>query len=87
MSEDEQATMTAHVAYWSGLTAGGAVLAFGPIADPSGPHGVAVLLADDLSAAEALRDEDPAVLSAHGFRTEVIPFLGLVTPDGRCDAT
>ena len=39
----------------------------------------------DLTAAEALRDGDPAVRSGHGFRTEIAPMPRLVTPDGELD--
>jgi hypothetical protein len=33
-SDDERATMTEHVKYWTGLAESGRVLAFGPVADP-----------------------------------------------------
>ncbi len=82
MSPDERATMLAHVAYWTGLAEQGRALAFGPVGDPAGAYGVGVVLAEDLQAAQRLRDEDPAVLSAHGFRTELQPMLQLVTPTG-----
>jgi uncharacterized protein len=86
MSDDERATMMEHVGYWSGLSAQGNVLAYGPVSDPQGGYGIGILLAANLAAAEAIRDADPAVQSSHGFRTEVAPMLRLVTPTGTYDA-
>ncbi len=86
MTEGERATMDEHVRYWSALAADGKALAFGPVADPRGPYGIAIVLAEDVAAAEALRDGDPAPVSAHGFRTELFPMPALVTPEGRYDA-
>ena len=86
MSSDERATMLQHVGYWTELMAQGKVIAFGPVSDPAGAYGLGVILADDLAAAEALRDGDPAVRSSHGFRAELAPMLRLVTPDGTHDA-
>jgi hypothetical protein len=45
-----------------------------------------VVLTADLAAAERLRDGDPAMRSAHGFRTEILPMLRLVTPTATYDA-
>ena len=86
MSEDERATMMAHVAYWSTLAKEGRALAFGPVDDRRGSYGIGVILADGQAEAEALRDADPAMLSPHGFRTEIAPMLQLVTPNGSYDA-
>jgi uncharacterized protein YciI len=81
MSPDERAVMMEHVAYWRGLAQSGQVLAFGPVADPAGPYGIGIVVADDLAAAQALRDGDPAIRSAYDFHTEIAPMLQLVTPD------
>ena len=86
MSAAERDTMLAHVRYWDELTAAGATIAFGPVNDPSGGYGIGVILAADLVEAERLRDNDPAMLSEHGFRTEILPMLRLVTPSGSYDA-
>jgi uncharacterized protein YciI len=86
MSDDERATMLEHVAYWGELTTAGTTVAYGPVNDPAGGYGVGIILADDLAAAEALRDNDPAMRSPHGFRTEILPMLRLVTPTTTYDA-
>lgn len=79
MSDEQRATMFEHVAYWSGPTEQGAVLAFGPVDDVSGPYGIGIVLTEDLEAAKALRDGDPALASPHGFRSEISPMPRLVT--------
>ena len=86
MSAGERATMLEHVGYWAGLAQQGTTLAYGPVNDPSGPYGIGIILAESLAAAEALRDGDPAVQSAHGFRTEIAPMLRLVTPRATYDS-
>ena len=87
MSDDERATMSAHIGYWGEITARGATIAYGPVNDPTGGYGIGIILADDAAAAEAVRDADPAMRSPHGFRTEIVPMLGLVTPDATYEAT
>jgi hypothetical protein len=87
MTDDERTIMLAHVAYWSRLAEHGYALAFGPVDDPNGPYGIGIVLAEDMDAAAALRDDDPALLASHGFRTEIAPMLSVVTPTGRYDAT
>jgi hypothetical protein len=86
MTDDERATMAEHARYWAELAVQGHVLAFGPVDDPDGPYGIAIVLAADQEEAERLRDGDPALASAHGFRTELAPMLVLVTPEARYDA-
>jgi uncharacterized protein YciI len=86
MSADERATMLDHAGYWSRLAQEGTVLAFGPVDDPSGPYGIGIVLAASQSAAERIRDQDPAVLSPHGFTTELAPMMRLVTPTDTFDA-
>ena len=86
MTPDERATMMEHVAYWSDLAAQGKVLAFGPVADPAGPYGLGIIVAESPQEAEAMRDNDPAVRSPHGFSAEIAPMLRLVTPTAVYDA-
>jgi uncharacterized protein YciI len=86
MSEEERAAMVRHADYWRALARDGKVLAFGPVADPSGPYGIGIVVVDDLAAAEALRDGDPAARPPLGFRTEIAPMRRLVTPDREYDA-
>lgn len=87
MTESERAMMLRHLAYWSNLAALGTAVAFGPVGDPEGPYGIGIALVPDMNAAELLRNDDPAMASPFGFRTEITPMLSLVTPSGRFDAT
>jgi uncharacterized protein YciI len=82
MTDDERQTMAEHAAYWQRLMTDGRVVAFGPVDDPAGSYGLAIVLADDLAQAEAMRDADPAVLSPHGLRVEIAPMFRLITPSG-----
>lgn len=78
--------MDEHFAYWGELLARGQVIALGPVADPDGTYGIGIVLAPDMSAAEVIRDGDPAMRSPFGFRTEIALMLRLVTPSGAYDA-
>lgn len=73
MTAEEAAVMGQHVAYWKGLIDGGLkVFALGPVADPAGMFGVAVVEAADEAAARELARNDPAIRQAHfGFRHEI----------------
>jgi uncharacterized protein YciI len=86
MSAEERAMMTDHAAYWSDLLRAGTVVAFGPVADDVEPYGVGIVVAADLAEAEAIRDQDPAVTSERGLRTEITPMVRLVTATGVHDA-
>jgi hypothetical protein len=86
MSDDEKATMLEHAEYWAGLAREGSVVAFGPVNDPAGPYGIGIVLTDSQSDAERIRDNDPAMISPHGFSAEIAPMISLVTPSGRYDA-
>lgn len=83
MTDDERTTMMAHVGYWTKFAEDGVAVAFGPVDDPAGTYGIGIILADDLSAAEALCAADPTMTSGLGFRMEVLPMVSLVTPNGR----
>lgn len=61
MSEEEQATMGAHAAYWSGLFEDGSVVTFGVVMEQAGAWGLAVVEADDEAGVRAIASEDPAV--------------------------
>jgi uncharacterized protein YciI len=63
MNDEEAATMEGHAGYWQALLAEGRVVVFGPVSDPSGSWGLAVIEADTEDDARALGVEDPAVNS------------------------
>ena len=77
MSEAEAAAMAEHAQYWRGLLAAGSAVAFGPVVEPSGVWGLAVVEAEDEAAVRAFGERDPAVTS--GTATfEVYPMLSAV---------
>jgi uncharacterized protein YciI len=71
MAPAEAEFMRAHVAYWSGLMDQGMVIAFGPVADPAGSYGMAILRLTEAADASALGAGDPAIVANAGFSFEV----------------
>jgi uncharacterized protein YciI len=57
----ESATMDAHAKYLRGLFERGVCLFAGPVFDPRGVYGIAVLAAEDEAAARAFASADPCV--------------------------
>jgi uncharacterized protein YciI len=71
MTDAEGAIMQEHFAYWSSLVAERKVIAYGPVMDPKGAYGIAVLEAADESQARAIADGDPAARAGAGFAYEL----------------
>ncbi|MCW2898091.1 MAG: hypothetical protein JWO67_356 [Streptosporangiaceae bacterium] len=59
----EAAIMGQHVAYWSELLHRGVAVVFGPVADPTGAWGLAVIEAENADQVNQLRVNDPAIRS------------------------
>jgi uncharacterized protein len=70
MSEREKAAMSQHIGYWSGLTDEGTALVFGPVADPAGVWGLAIVATESEDDVRQLGNTDP-VVSAGIARYEV----------------
>jgi uncharacterized protein YciI len=66
MTEAEAAVMREHVAYWQTLADKGTAVAFGPVADPAGSWGVAIVEAETAEEVHAIRAADPVVTSGLG---------------------
>ena len=81
MTADEAELMAEHATYWRALTRDGTAVAFGPVLDPAGVYGLAVVRADDEGRARAIADGDPVVRAGVGFRVEIAPMMELVTKD------
>jgi uncharacterized protein YciI len=69
----EATVMQQHVAYWTDLMRKGLVVVFGPVADPHGAFGIAVLQLDERTDPSAIAANDPAIKANAGFRFEVHP--------------
>ena len=73
MTDEERATMAEHAEYWKGLLAEGVAVVFGPVLDPAGPYGLAVVEVSDRAHVDRIIAADPAVRA--GLKTEVYPML------------
>ena len=78
MDDEERALMGAHGAYLRGYGEQGKAIVFGPVADPAGPWGLAVLQVADETELKTILDNDPTVLSGRGFRYEALPMIQAV---------
>ncbi len=76
MTEAEGGIMQAHFGYWAGLIQAGSVVAYGPVMDPKGTYGIAVVEAEDESTMQGFAGEDPAIQSQAGFSFEIHPMPG-----------
>jgi uncharacterized protein len=76
MTEAERDVMQRHTAYWRTLLDRGVALAYGPVLDPSGSWGVAIMEVADIAAAREIAAQDPAGKS--GMRIEVYPMAALM---------
>jgi uncharacterized protein len=78
MTESESKIMQEHAAYWRNLADKGIVIIFGPVLDPKGPWGLAVVEGNDESEVRIIVSKDPAIKSGIGFKSEVYPMLQAV---------
>ena len=60
MTESEKAIMQNHVAYWSTYVADGTVVVLGPVMDPKGVYGIAIVKVDNDEQLAQLIAADPA---------------------------
>ena len=67
MTDAERQLMRQHVAYWAELAAKGTAIVFGPVADPQGGYGVAVIEAPDEASVRELSTHDPVIAAGAGF--------------------
>lgn len=71
ITPEEGAAMQQHFAYWGEQLAAGRVLVVGPVADPDGTYGLAILDAEDHAAASAICGADPVLSAGLGFSSKV----------------
>jgi len=60
MTDEEKAIMNAHSEFWDNLLLGGNALVTGPVQDPNGTYGLAIIFAENEDAARELLKDDPA---------------------------
>ena len=86
MSGEEAQAMADHVDFWQGHAERGIVVVFGPVLDPAGVWGLAVVEADRLEAVEALTAADPAIRAGIGCRYDILPMLTATARSGAAAA-
>jgi uncharacterized protein len=67
MTPEEALLMRAHREYWTPKVETGVVIAMGPVADPSGGYGLAIIEAASWAALEAMQASDPVIAAGGGF--------------------
>jgi uncharacterized protein len=70
MTPDEALLMRAHREYWTPRVETGVVVAMGPVADPAGGYGIAIIEAGSTAALEAMQRDDPVIVAGRGFAYE-----------------
>ena len=73
MTESEGKLMGEHVAHWQPRLGDGTLLVFGPVIDPKGVWGVAIVHAESMEHVQSLTAGDPIVRAGLGFRYEILP--------------
>ena len=77
MSAEEALLMRAHREYWTPRVETGVVVAMGPVADPAGAYGIAIVEAASEAALDAMQAADPVILAGRGFSYENRPMAGI----------
>ncbi|MBN8715151.1 MAG: hypothetical protein J0H50_14510 [Xanthomonadales bacterium] len=77
----ERGLMQEHATYWRELMKKGLVVAFGPVADPKRPYGIAIIQLGDNADPDILGAKDPAIKANAGFSFEVHPMPSVVLPE------
>jgi len=67
MTPDEAQVMQEHAVYWRQFAANGKVLVVGPVADPEGTFGIAIIVGEEGEDLDPLCKADPAIKSGLGF--------------------
>ena len=84
MTSEEAQIMRAHREYWTPQVETGVVIAMGPVADPNGGYGVAIIEAASEAALKAMQEADPVIAAGRGFAYENCRMMGIaVRPASR----
>ena len=72
--------MADHSSYWKTQMELNRVVAFGPVFDPKGAYGIAILRLDADMDPSSLTDMDPVIVAKRGFGYELFPMPSVVHP-------
>jgi uncharacterized protein len=61
MTTAEAAVMQEHIIYWKVLLQKGICITFGPVLDPTGVYGIAIVGVEDVSIVSEIEENDPSV--------------------------
>ncbi|MDR6755533.1 uncharacterized protein YciI [Mycoplana sp. BE70] len=70
--------MSRHATYWREKAAAGTAIAVGPVFEPEGAWGMAVIEVENEAAAQTVADNDPVILAGLGFHFRVSPMPSLI---------
>ena len=70
--------MAAHFGYLGELIADRRAVAYGPVMNPRGTYGIAVVEVTDEAAARELAGHDPAIQAEAGFAFELLPMADAI---------
>ncbi|MBB1490305.1 MULTISPECIES: YciI family protein [unclassified Paracoccus (in: a-proteobacteria)] len=76
----EEQAMTRHAAWWQERADAGQAVAVGPVLDPAGVWGLAIIRAESEAVALKLAEDDPAIAAGLGFRYAGMQMGGLILP-------
>jgi uncharacterized protein YciI len=71
--------MQEHISYWQDLTDKDFVIVFGPVADPKGVYGLAIVEANNEAVASGFGKNDPAIKANLGFKFEIFHMPQVIT--------
>ena len=74
----EASKMKEHSDYWRTQMELDRVIAFGPVADPGGAYGIAILQIEGDVSPNVLADMDPVIVAKMGFTYELHPMPSLI---------
>jgi len=77
MTAKERDAMLGHQDYWRPRVDAGVVIAMGPVGDPDGVWGVAIIDAPSLEELQAWQARDPAILAAVGLAYVNFPMFSI----------
>lgn len=77
MTEEERSIMQQHISYWMEKQNQGIALIFGPVLNPSSPHGLAIIEVENEEQVPTLIEDDPAVVAGI-MTTEYYPMKAII---------
>ena len=83
ITEAEGRAMAEYAVYWRKLAQDGHAVAVGPVFDPKGSYGLAIVETENEAEAEAFGAADPVAKAGLGFAWEVAPMPSIILREPR----